>query len=69
MPSCTVWSFQSSVHVHARGRGERLGEVLEWLGREDEARSVYELGVRQAEKYGHSGMAGELRGALVSLGE
>jgi hypothetical protein len=47
----------------------RLGEVLERLGREDEARRAYEMGVRQAEKYGHSGMADELRAALVSLGE
>jgi predicted Zn-dependent protease len=47
----------------------RLGEVLRRLGREDEARSAYETGIRQAEKYGHSGMADELRGALVGLGE
>src|SRR5918997_2274487 len=32
----------------------RLGEVLQRLGREDEARSAYERGVQQAEKFGHS---------------
>ncbi len=47
----------------------RLGEVLGRLGREDEARKAYEAGIRQAEKYGHSGMADDLRAALVSLGE
>jgi tetratricopeptide (TPR) repeat protein len=47
----------------------RLGEVLRRLGREDEARKAYEAGIRQAEKYGHSGMADELRDALVNLGE
>jgi predicted Zn-dependent protease len=47
----------------------RLGEVLSRLGREDEARRAYEMGIRQAEKYGHGGMADELRGALASLGE
>jgi predicted Zn-dependent protease len=39
----------------------RLGEVLRRLGREDEARKAYEAG--------HSGMADELRDALVNLGE
>jgi predicted Zn-dependent protease len=47
----------------------RLGEVLGRLGREDEARAAYERGIRQAEKYGHSGMADELRQALIELGE
>jgi predicted Zn-dependent protease len=47
----------------------RLGEVLGRLGRRDEAREAYETGVRQAEKYGHGGMADELRGALVNLSE
>ena len=47
----------------------RLGEVLRRLGREDEARKAYDTGIRQAEKYGHGGMADELRAALVSLGE
>ena len=47
----------------------RLGEVLGRLGREDEARRAYETGIRQAEKYGHGGMADELRAALVGLGE
>jgi len=47
----------------------RLGEVLGRLGREDEARAAYETGIRQAEKYGHSGMAEELRLAIVQSGE
>jgi tetratricopeptide (TPR) repeat protein len=47
----------------------RLGEVLQRLGREDEARAAYEVGIRQAEKFGHGGMADELRLALVDLGE
>ncbi len=43
----------------------RLGEAL---GREDEARAAYEGGTRQAEKFGHSGMAEDLRLALAGLG-
>ena len=46
----------------------RLGEVLSRLGREDEARTAYDTGIRQAEKYGHSGMAEDLRLALIGLG-
>ncbi len=45
----------------------RLGEVLVQLGRKDEARAAYETGVVQAEKFGHSGMAEDLRGALTEL--
>jgi tetratricopeptide (TPR) repeat protein len=47
----------------------RLGEVLRRLGRKDEARAAYEAGIRQAEKFGHSGMADDLRVALIQLGE
>jgi tetratricopeptide (TPR) repeat protein len=47
----------------------RLGTVLERLGRKDEARSAYERGIGQAEKFGHSGMAEDLRLALIQLGE
>jgi predicted Zn-dependent protease len=47
----------------------RLGEVLGRLGRKEEARAAYDRGIRQAEKYGHSGMADDLRAALVGLGE
>ncbi len=47
----------------------RLGEVLRRLGREDEARAAYEAGIQQAEKFGHSGMAEDLRLALIQLGE
>jgi hypothetical protein len=46
----------------------RLGEVLQRIGREDEARAAYETGIRQAEKFGHSGMVEDLRLALVELG-
>jgi hypothetical protein len=47
----------------------RLGDVLSRLGREDEARFAYERGIQQAEKYGHSGMAEDLRLAIIQLGE
>jgi hypothetical protein len=47
----------------------RLGEVLRRLGREDEARAACEAGIRQAERFGHSGMANDLRAALIQLGE
>jgi predicted Zn-dependent protease len=47
----------------------RLGEVLGRLGRKEEARAAYDRGIRQAEKYGHGGMADDLRTALVGLGE
>ncbi len=46
----------------------RLGEVLTELGREDEAGEVYGTGVRQAEKFGHTGMAEDLRLARSQLG-
>ncbi|CAN5330638.1 tetratricopeptide repeat protein [soil metagenome] len=46
----------------------RLGEALQRLGREDEARSAYERGIEQAEKFGHSGMAEDLRLAAGGLG-
>ncbi len=45
----------------------RLGEVLTKLGREDEAREAYGAGIGQAEKFGHSGMAEDLRLAQVQL--
>ena len=47
----------------------RLGEALQKVGREDEARAAYEAGISQAEKFGHSGMAEDLRLAMVGLGE
>jgi tetratricopeptide (TPR) repeat protein len=47
----------------------RLGDALSRLGRKDEARAAYEKGIRQAEKHGHSGMADDLRVALIQLGE
>ena len=47
----------------------RLGDVLSHLGRKDEARAAYEMGVGQAEKHGHSGMAEDLRLAIIQLGE
>ncbi|MGB3633627.1 MAG: hypothetical protein WA982_06270 [Rubrobacteraceae bacterium] len=45
----------------------RLGEVLTLLGRREEARIAYEKGIEQSEKYGHSGMAEDLRGTLSQL--
>jgi tetratricopeptide (TPR) repeat protein len=47
----------------------RLGDVLSHLGRKVEARAAYERGVQQAEKYGHSGMADDLRLAIIQLAE
>ncbi len=47
----------------------RLGDVLSRLGRKDEARATYEMGVRQAERHGHVGMAEDLRLAMMQLGE
>ncbi len=47
----------------------RLGEVLTHLGRKDEARAAYEKGIGQSEKFGHSGMAEDMRLAIVQLGE
>jgi tetratricopeptide (TPR) repeat protein len=47
----------------------RLGDVMAGLGREPEAREAYERGIPQAEKYGHSGMAEDLRLAIARLGE
>jgi tetratricopeptide (TPR) repeat protein len=47
----------------------RLGNVLSTLGRKDEARGAYEKGISQSEKHGHSGMAEDLRLALIQLNE
>jgi tetratricopeptide (TPR) repeat protein len=47
----------------------RLGDALQRIGRVDEARTAYETGMNQAEKFGHSAMAEDLRAALVGLGE
>ena len=58
-----------STHEDEGNAWARLGEVLQRLGREDEARSAYERGIRQAEKYGHSGMAEDLRLAIIQLRE
>lgn len=45
----------------------RLGDALARTGNADEAKAAYEKGIGQAERYGHEGMAGELRGALEAL--
>jgi tetratricopeptide (TPR) repeat protein len=47
----------------------RLGNALSNLGRKDEARTAYERGIAQSEKHGHSGMADDLRLALMQLNE
>lgn len=57
-----------AIHDDEGNAYARLGDVLTHLGRKDEARTAYERGIAQAEKYGHSGMAEELRAALGSLG-
>ena len=59
-----------SAHADDEGNAyARLGDALSRLGRKDEARAAYEGGVQQAEKFGHSGMAEDLRLALIGLGE
>ena len=45
----------------------RLGDALVHTGHSAEAKDAYEKGIGQAERYGHEGMAGELRGALEAL--
>ncbi|MDQ3925244.1 MAG: hypothetical protein M3309_15225 [Actinomycetota bacterium] len=47
----------------------RLGDALQRIGREDEARTAYEAGIDQAEKFGHTGMAEDLRLAIIQLSE
>ncbi len=61
--------IQENTRHHEGNAYVRLGDVLSHLGRKDEARDVYKKGVQQAEKHGHSGMAEELRLALIQLGE
>ena len=64
--------LQRYVAAHQDDEGNayaRLGEVLARLGRKDEARAAYERGIGQSEKFGHSGMADDLRLALIGLNE
>jgi tetratricopeptide (TPR) repeat protein len=59
-----------AVHEDDEGNAyARLGNVLSDLGRKDEARAAYEKGISQSEKHGHSGMADDLRLALIQLSE
>ncbi len=58
-----------SVHEDEGNAYLRLGDALKELGHEDEACAVFAEGLGQAEKFGHSGMAEELRLALAELGE
>ena len=47
-----------------------LGKVLACLERKDEARAAYHRGHRpESEKFGHGGMADDLRLALIELNE
>ena len=65
-------ALERYVALHSDDEGNayaRLGDVLSRLGRKDEARVAYDRGVQQAEKYGHSGMADDLRLAIIQLGE
>ena len=57
------------VHDDEGNAYARLGSVLSNLGRKDEARAAYEKGIAQSEKHGHSGMAEDLRLALIQLSE
>ena len=64
--------LQRYLATHENDEGNayaRLGEVLSRLGRTDEAREAYATGIGQAEKHGHSGMAEDLRLALIGLKE
>jgi hypothetical protein len=70
-----TWAFGGDASVISEYAHEdegnaylRSGEVLTKLGREDEAREAYGAGIGQAEKFGHSGMAEDLRLAQVQLG-
>lgn len=47
----------------------RLGDALVALGRTGDAGDVYERGIAQAERFGHEGMAADLREALASFRE
>src|SRR5262245_48575966 len=47
----------------------RLGEALARVGRVDEAADAYLVGIDQAAKFGHHGMAGDLRDAIEALQE
>jgi hypothetical protein len=70
--SLRLAALERYLSVHSDDEGNayaRLGDILSHLGRKDEARAAHERGVRQAEKYGHSGMAEELRLAIIQLGE
>ena len=59
-----------SVHQDDEGNAyARLGVVLARLGRKEEARAAYQRGIGQSEKHGHSGMAEDLRLALIGLNE
>jgi site-specific DNA recombinase len=66
-----TWMFTRASVIQENTRQDegnayaRLGEVLGRLGRENEVRAAYEAGIRQAEKFGHSGMAEDLRVALI----
>ena len=65
-------TLERYVSTHRDDEGNayaRLGDVLSNLGRHQEARAAYATGIRQAEKYGHSGMAEDLRLAILRLGE
>ena len=65
-------TLERYVSIHADDEGNayaRLGDALAQLGRKDEARSAYERGISQSEKFGHGGMAEDLRLALLQLNE
>lgn len=71
-----TWVFTRDVSVILQNARQdegnaylRPGEALERTGRADEARAACEAGVAQAEKFGHTGMAEDLRLALIGLGE
>ena len=66
----TVLERYVATHEDDEGNAyARLGDALSRLGRKDEAQAIYEKGIRLAEKHGHSGMAEDLRLAIIQLGE
>jgi len=48
---------------------QRLAEVLERLGRIDEARAALRSGIEAAQRFGHPGMASELEAKLEELAD
>lgn len=46
----------------------RLAQALRQLGRDEEARQAYRMGIAAAQRHGHPTMAGEFEDALDEIG-